>query len=187
MRTAASLSSAPAPFHPARRIHHSSEPDREVENRTPARRHRNSPDDMNRQASGNTTPSPHRPSGRMAGRGNGERAVNRRGKRDAETQHRTIRPQVKNRPTRKMTGRKAIANERERESDMGMKQAGRSQQCPQPQIDSSQRLPRPGGGGTIQAGRATRASERGSGERKKISRIYIGAGGRYAFILFNRN
>lgn len=149
MRTAASLSSAPAPFHPARRIHHSSEPDREVENRTPARRHRNSPDDMNRQASGNTTPSPHRPAGRGAGRGNGERAVNRRGKRDAETQHRTIRPQVKNRPTRKMTGRKAIANERERESDTGMKQAGRPSPRPQPQIDRTPTHSTPGGGGII--------------------------------------
>lgn len=94
---------------------------------------------------GSTTPSPPRSSGRMAGRGNGKRGGPPADEASG-TQDNNTRPQERNRPTRKMTGRTAIANERERESDMGMKQAGRSQQCPQPQIDSSQRLPRPGAG-----------------------------------------
>ena len=43
-----------------------------------------------------------------------------------------------------------------------------------------------GGGGLNQAGKSGRAGERGSGERKRISRIYIGAGTLRA-TQFNRN
>lgn len=74
---------------------------------------------------------PPRPAGRGAERGNGKRG-GRQPARQAgrRTQHRTIRTQAMNRQTRQMTERKAIANERERESDTGMKQAVRPSSCP---------------------------------------------------------
>ena len=89
--------------------------------------------------------------------------------------------------TPRRANRAAAANEWKRESGTVRKQTGRPQQCPPPQIDSSQRLPRPGAGEQAEASKSGRAGERGQGERKRISHIYIGAGGRYAFILFNRN
>lgn len=74
-------------------------------------------------------------------------------------------------------------SERARARERHGKEASR-QTSATPAAANRQQLthPTPVGGGLNQAGRAKRTGERGSGERKGISRIYIGIGGRYAFI-----
>ena len=109
---------------------------------------------------------------------NGKTGAGRQSTRQAERRprHRTIRPQAMNRPTSTMTARhrrdsqatqpsranrSRIANERERESGTVRKQAGRPPPCPQPQIDRRPHIPRPAGGGLIQAGKSRRTGKRG--------------------------
>ena len=83
--------------------------------------------------------------------------------------------------------RAAIANEHERESDTGRKQADRSPQRPQPQIRVARASHARGRENKPKQANWKEQARGGRAKEKRKSHIYIGAGRRYAFIPLNRN